>query len=410
MVAAHARRVRFFGTPCRRSVTLFASLAGTALLLTPACGEDTPFQPPAPPAPCVYVVATTPLSFAAGGGTAQVSVSTTPACAWTARSETSWLSITGGAAGTGSGTVTVAAAPNVTTAERESTLIVADHSVVARQAGLAACTYEISPSSASVRSDGVTGSFAVSAAEHCAWTAASGASWIGVLSGASGMGIGVVEYRVDANSDPQGRQGSIAVAGLVFSVAQEGDVQSCRYAVSPVTFAPCMPAAEMNAAIATDPGCPWTVRALAGWIEVASGDAGSGSGTVTLRVPANWAPPRAGVVEIRWPAPTLGQNLHVAQAGCYYAVSRDTFAFGADGGSAFLDVYQQSDPIACGGPLQNACLWSAVSDASWITITTAVPRTGDDRLSFTVASNNGPARTGTVRVQDRVVQITQAAR
>jgi trimeric autotransporter adhesin len=410
MAAARARRVRFFGTPCRRSAILAASLAATALLLTSACGEDTPFQPSPPPVPCAYVVPTTPLSIPAAGGTAQVSVSTTAGCAWSARSETSWVSITAGASGTGSGTVTVTAAPNAATVEREGSLVIAGHTVLARQAGLAACQYEISPTSVSVGIDERSGSFSVTAADHCAWTAASGASWISVLSPTSGTGSGVVQYRVDRNGDPPGRQGSIAVAGLTFTVSQEGDVESCRYSVSPVTFAPCMPAAEMSAAIATDPGCPWTAAAVAGWIEVASGHSGSGTGTVTLRVTANWAPPRAGVVELRWPAPTLGQNLHIAQAGCSYAVSRDTFAFGADGGSAFLDVIQASDPITCGGPLQNACLWNAVSDASWITITTAVPRTGDDRLSFTVASNNGPARAGTVRVQDRVVQITQAAR
>jgi hypothetical protein len=401
--------VRFSGTSCRRSVILIVGLPAL-LLLTPACGEDTPLQPPPPPVPCVFVVATAPLSFAASGGTVPVSVSTSSTCSWTARSEASWVSIAAGTAGTGSGTVTVAAAPNATTAEREGTLIIAGHTVVARQAGLAACTYEISPSGVAVGRDGVSGSFAMTAAEHCAWTAASGASWIGVLSGANATGNGVVHYRVDRNSEPQGRQGSIAVAGLTFSVAQDGDVESCRYAVSPVTFAPCMPATEMSATIATDPGCPWNARPLDGWIDVVSGDSGSGSGTLTLRVPANWAPPRAGVVEIRWPAPTLGQNLHITQAGCFYAVSQAAFSFGADGGSASLDVYQQSDPIACGGPLQNACVWTALSEASWITITTPVPRAGDDRLSFSVARNDGPARSGTVRVQDRTVQVTQAGR
>jgi hypothetical protein len=410
MAAVHARRVRFFGTPCRRFAILLAGFGATTVLLTPACSKDTPFQPPPSPVPCVYAVATAPLSFPSSGGTVQVSVSTTAACPWTARSDVSWASITAGASGTGPGTVTVAAAPNATAAEREGTLIIADHTVLARQAGLAVCTYEISPSSVSVSSGGLSGSVTVTAADPCAWTAVSDASWIAVVSGAAGTGSGVVQYRVDRNGDPQGRQGSIAVAGRTFNVSQDGDVEICRYSVSPVTFAPCMPAAEMSAAIVTDAGCPWTVRALADWIEVVSGDSGNGSGAVTLRVPANWAPPRAGVVEVRWPAPTLGQNLHIAQAGCSYAVSRDAFTFGADGGSATLDVIQQSDPIACGGPLQNACLWTATSAVSWITITSTLPRTGDDRLAFSVAPNDGPARSGTLLVQGRTVVVSQAAR
>jgi hypothetical protein len=89
-------------------------------------------------------------------------------------------------------------------------------------------------------------------------------------------------------------------------------------------------------------------------------------------------------------------------------VSRDAFSFGPAGGTGTFDVLQQSDPIACGGPLQNACMWTAESDAAWITITTGLPRTGDHPLSFTVAANDGLARSGTIKVRDRTVRISQA--
>jgi hypothetical protein len=406
------RGVRVSGTLCRRSAILLAILAAAVVLLAPACGDESPFQPPPPPVPCVYVVATTPLSFGSTGGTAQVSVSTTPTCAWTARSESAWVSITAGATGTGPGMVTVAAAPNASTGDREGAVIIADHTVVVRQGGPAACTYEISPSSAWVGKDGAPGSITVSAPAHCAWTAATEASWLTISSGATGSGNGVVAYQVQPNSTPFERRASIEVAGLTFTVTQDWDAGSCSYAVSPVTFSPCMTSTDMSASVTTQAGCPWNAapRASDSWVAVVSGESGSGSGTVTFRVSDNWSPPRSGAIEIRWPAPTAGQNLHIAQAGCHYAVSRDAFSFGADGGSAFLDVYQQSDPIACGGPLQDACLWSATADAAWIAFTTSLPRKGDDRLSFTVAPNNGPARSATLRVQDRTVQITQAGK
>jgi hypothetical protein len=401
--------VRLSGTLCRRFAVC---LAAAAVLLVPACGDETPFQPPPPPVVCVYAVTTTPLSFAASGGTAQVSVSTTPTCAWTARSEAGWASITAGAAGTGPGVVTIAATANATAAEREGAVIVADHTIVVRQAGLAACTYEISPSSAWVGKAGAPGSIAVTAPDHCAWTAASEASWLTIASGATGSGNGVVTYQVQPNSTPFERRATIEIAGLTFTLTQDWDAESCSYAVSPVTFSPCMTSGDLSSSITTQAGCPWSAapRASDSWITVVSGESGSGSGAVTFRVSDNWSAPRSGVIEVRWPAATAGQNLHIAQAGCSYAVSRDAFSFGADGGSAFLDVYQQSDPIACGGPLQNACLWSATADAPWIAITTSLPRKGDDRLSFTVAPNDGPARSGTIRVQDRTVQITQAGK
>jgi hypothetical protein len=143
---------------------------------------------------------------------------------------------------------------------------------------------------------------------------------------------------------------------------------------------------------------------------VVSGGSGSGSGVVAFRIPDNWEPPRSGVVEIRWPASTTGQNLHISQAGCYYSVSRTSIAFTADGGSGSFDVYQMADPNTCGGPLQDRCVWTATANVSWITITSSLPRAGDNPLSFTVARNDGPARAGIITVRDKTVQIMQAAR
>jgi hypothetical protein len=107
----------------------------------------------------------------------------------------------------------------------------------------------------------------------------------------------------------------------------------------------------------------------------------------------------------------LGQNVRIAQAGCRYAVSKTAIAFAASGGSGSFDVIQQSDPIECGGATQDRCVWSAVADVPWITITSGMPRSGDNPVSFTVASNAGAdARVGTVTVRDKVVLITQAGK
>lgn len=114
---------------------------------------------------------------------------------------------------------------------------------------------------------------------------------------------------------------------------------------------------------------------------------------------------------VRWPTPTAGQNIRVAQAGCSYAVSLNAFDFASSGGSGTFDVIQQSDPIACGGATQDRCVWTAQSDVPWITITGSMPRAGDDRVSFTVATNDGTAsREGRISLRDKVVVITQAGR
>ena len=130
-----------------------------------------------------------------------------------------------------------------------------------------------------------------------------------------------------------------------------------------------------------------------------------------MAIGENYDAPRDGIVLVRWPTPTAGQNVRVAQAGCLYAVTRSTFSFTAAPGTGTFDVLQQAQPNTCGGATQDRCLWSAVSDVPWITITSSMPRQGDNPVAFSIAANDGTAaRTGRITVRDKVVTITQAGR
>ncbi len=81
----------------------------------------------------------------------------------------------------------------------------------------------------------------------------------------------------------------------------------------------------------------------------------------------------------------------------------------AAGGDFTVDVYASPTDPACGGPLQDVCVWSGVSSAPWVTVLTTMPRHGDDRVFFRVAVNGtGSARTATISVRDRTVTIRQA--
>ena len=61
-------------------------------------------------AACAYAISPTRASFGRTGGTGAVTVSTAAGCAWSAVSNVSWITITGGASGTGAGTMTYAVA------------------------------------------------------------------------------------------------------------------------------------------------------------------------------------------------------------------------------------------------------------------------------------------------------------
>jgi hypothetical protein len=183
---------------------------------------------------------------------------------------------------------------------------------------------------------------------------------------------------------------------------------ACQYAVVPAEFTPCMSGLEMTATVSTAPSCQWTVVASAQWMTLTSGVSGRGPGGVRFAVSDNWDAPREGFVTVQGALAGQTAAIHVAQAGCRYWVSQDAFDISTSGASGTFEVLQQSEPIVCGGPLQNACVWTAVADVAWIAIATSMPRTGDDRVSFVVAPNNtGVSRSGTISVRDKVVRITQ---
>jgi hypothetical protein len=201
------------------------------------------------------------------------------------------------------------------------------------------------------------------------------------------------------------------VADRRFTVKQAGDVGGCQYSVAPVSFARCMPSGTLAATLTTQDSCPWTATADVPWLNVPSGTSGSGSATISVTYSENYDAPREGIVMVRWPTPTAGQNIHLAQAGCRYAVSQSTFTVTAAGGPRAFNVIQQSDPTECGGATQDRCVWTAQSQVPWITITTSMPRSGDNPVSFSVAPNDGTSpRTGTIVVRDKVVTVTQAGK
>lgn len=381
------------------SVGLFAALS--------AC-EGSP-SAPTPPPTCTYTLSVTSLSFGASGGSSSVAVTTTGTCAWSATADSPWITITSGLSGTGSGTVAITAAANVSPSVRTGTLTIAGQTVAVREDGLPACSVALSPGSALFSANPATGALTVTAPSYCPWTASSTAPWLTVTSGTQGQGNGTVGYAIDRNRETSTRTATIVVNEQTFALTQEGEEVSCDYAVSPVEFTPCMSSLEMTATVETRATCEWTATTAAPWLTIIEGRSGSGPGAVRFRATDNWDAPRQGIVEVRWPTVTAGQNLRVRQAGCSYAVTPATFSLAVSGSSGQFEVWQQSDPYTCGGPLQNACVWTAVSHASWITVTTSMPQQGDNPVRFTVAPNaTGLSRTGTITVRDQVVTITQA--
>ncbi len=387
------------GTTAARTGTL--TVAGKTVTVTQE----------AAPAPCSYTVSPESAAVGSDGGTGTLAVATTATCSWTAASAVEWIRIASGAQGSGNGTVTYEVDPNSGSDGRDGTITVAGRTVTIVQVGASAtCVSAVSPTSDSFGSDAGSGSVAVTAPGSCSWRATSGASWLTITDGAGGTGSGTVRYSVAANPDTAGRETTLDIGGVAVTVAQSGNASACEYSVAQVSFAPCMNSpTALTAIVTTGDMCPWTASSDVPWLTVTSGAAGTGSGHIRFNVADNYDAPRSGQVLVRWPTPTAGQNLQVAQAGCRYGVTKSAIGFAAAGGADNFDVLQQSDPIECGGPLQDGCVWTATADVSWITITSSQPVKGDGRVSFSVAPNpHGEARSGIITVRDKTVRITQS--
>jgi len=88
-----------------------------------------------PGAACTYSISPTSQSSASSGGSGSVAVTTQSNCVWGAASNATWLAITPGSSGNGSGAVTYSVAVNASTNSRTGTLTIAGQTFTVTQSG-----------------------------------------------------------------------------------------------------------------------------------------------------------------------------------------------------------------------------------------------------------------------------------
>src|SRR6266511_1821746 len=256
------------------------------------------------------------------------------------------------------------------------------------------CVPTLSPASASSPQGGGTGSFSVSTASGCNWTAVSNAGWITVTPPTSGVGNGTVNYSVAANGGAQ-RIGTITVNGQAFTVTQDPNPASCSYSLNITSVSVSEQAGSGSFTLTTGGGCPWTaVSNATSWLTVTSAASGAGPATISYSVAANSGQQRVGVITVG------GQTFTVTQdpnpASCTFALSPGSQLVGVGGGSGSFNVTTGA-----------GCRWDAATTDGWITITGGATGTGNGTVSFTVQANNGGSRTGSISVRGQGFTITQ---
>jgi hypothetical protein len=96
---------------------------------------------------CTYSISSPGASFSAAGGTGSVNVTTQSSCPRTASSGASWVTITSGGSGTGSGTVQYSVAANTSSSSRTASSTIAGNVFNITQAGTSGSTFTITASS-----------------------------------------------------------------------------------------------------------------------------------------------------------------------------------------------------------------------------------------------------------------------
>ena len=333
---------------------------------------------------CSYTVTPITDSVGASGGTRTVSITSSAGCPWTAASNVDWISVTSGANGTGSGTVTLNVA-SLNGPSRSGTVTVAGQMVTITQGD--GCTFAISPDSQSVASTGGTGSVTVTAGAGCGWSAASAQPWITITSGANGSGNGTVNFTV-ASTDGPGRSGTMTIAGHTFTVNQG---QGCSFSLATTSASAPAGGGSGSFDVKTAGGCAWAANSNVNWLSITAGATGSGNGTVRYTAAANTGPQRTGTITAG------GQTFTVNQAaGCTYSISPASQNVGS--GATTLSVAV----TAPGG-----CSWTAVSNAPWITIPAGSSGSGNGTVQLAVAANPDAERRGTVTIAGQTYTVVQ---
>ncbi|HEX9928015.1 MAG TPA: BACON domain-containing carbohydrate-binding protein [Pyrinomonadaceae bacterium] len=328
------------------------------------------------------------VSFTSGGGT--INITTQPGCSWEWRTNNpTWLTAenTGGTT-VGNGFLTYHFAGNTGPA-RTGTLTIAGLTFTINQ--VSGCSYSLSSSSMTLSVSGGSGSFSVAASDPaCSWRTVGNADWITVTSSASSTGNGIVNFNIAPNTGAA-RTGTISVGDQIFTINQG---PNCTYTLNPTNANFSSPAQYGGFYVITHPGCTWAATSNVSWITIVDATE-TGPGGVVYTVQPNTGPERVGTITAG------GQTFTITQtSGCNYSISVFSANFPSSGGSGSFTITTNN---------QN-CAWNVLASQQWITITSNPSGIGNGMVTFTVAANNGSARTATIVVVNNLTfQIGQAA-
>jgi len=228
--------------------------------------------------PCPPTISPANQSLAVAGGSVTVTVNGAAGCAWTAVSNDAWITVTSGATGVATGTVTLGVASNSGTSPRTGTVTIGTHTFTVTQAGTS-CSFTLSPTSQTFPAAGGTVTVNVTTIASCGWSATSGSTWVTISNGTARTGSGSVGITAASNSTTQSRTATLTIAGKSFIVTEQAG--TCGYTVAPLTVTVPPSGSSGTISVTTLSTCAWTSTGTS-WISLTGSRTGSGSASYTV--------------------------------------------------------------------------------------------------------------------------------
>ncbi|MGA8582145.1 MAG: BACON domain-containing carbohydrate-binding protein [Bryobacteraceae bacterium] len=266
---------------------------------------------------CGWVFSPNPIpALTAAGGSGTLTLTPSPfVCAWTYSTDSAWITVSPGPAGTGpgAGSLNWTAAPNLTAAKLTGNILIYDYYNTYKlpiTEDAATCSLTLGGTGTTIGAAASTASLTLQTG--CVWNAASGVSWITAGAGgvgyATGTGSGSFSFNIAANSCYTSRTGSLTVqAGWAtpqasaagsqqYTLTQSGS--DSNLTVSPASVTLSSAGGTGTVQVTTGAGCPWSASSNVSWMTITNISATSGNGYVAYQVLANTSTARSGVLQI----------------------------------------------------------------------------------------------------------------
>jgi hypothetical protein len=292
------------------------------------------------------------------------------------------------------GTVTVLTAQWATSAPNLATTI-----TINQAAGQSNCTYTLTRNyTTPLPKSGGNYSINVNTQEGCAWTVENNTPWIVITSGSSGTGNGTISFTLQQNTSGT-RGATISVAGQSVSILQSG---GCVYTPMPASINVPSNGGQGSFTINHSEGCAnFDVDYIHNpWIKVVNITREGTLITFFYTVDENLGEARTGTIKFSDPFSPPGGIFTVNQAGrtnCTYSINPTSIQAGVAGGDTGFNITTET-----------GCNWTAQSNASWITVSNTTG-SGAGRVNYSIQSNTGAARQGTITAGGQTFTINQDA-